>query len=605
MIWPAISGIKTLLKSDGTRQARLPAIGVIVLILAWSALPTDAQYQLPQDGRLFDANPQVGGNRYNYTRRPISPLMSGNLSATGNIRGGLSLRSFSPISSPLSFRAPLGSGALSGFRRDSVSVADSDSPLGRFIGRPYYDPASTVPSTGYLSGQYALDWGLVSAPPPAAPGSTYLGETMAQPLDLRLQSRLDLRSRIIGAPPSPTRPEASTIFGVGELPAASEAVADGQYLPPPWFWQAELGPESLDPLSSSARQADLASSLDTRLDFRLDQQMGPKPLGSSLNMILEGDATALLLEGQAGLQQEQTELLPTPDALQPVAGLPQPGQTQETPQQAQDATLPTLGTLDPSLLPGNDVFTDMQLALTLQRNPAAEWFTEIQAAVRHSATAVPELQKFADAQAEEFIGQVMSEPIRTFVGRADSSLNDELLKAEALLDIGQYYEAAARYDAARVLDPLNPLPLIGKGHAMLAAGQYLSAAVLLTRGLERFPELARFNVDLDSLMGGGEIIDIRRADIMRLLDQREDPRLRFLLGYLEYHTGDHDRGLENLEKAAAQAEPGSIMRRYPAMLRGGVLPVPKVPISVPTGPEAVPAEPGAAPSAAGQPPEEP
>jgi len=248
------------------------------------------------------------------------------------------------------------------------------------------------------------------------------------------------------------------------------------------------------------------------------------------------------------------------------------------------------------MLPGNDVFTDMQLALTLQRNPAAEWFTDMQAAVRQGAAATPELQEFADAQAEEFVGQVMDQPIRTFVGRGASALNDELLKAEALLDIGQYYDAAARYEIAHVVDPLNPLPLIGKGHALLAAGEYLSAAVFLTRGLERFPELVRFSVDLESLIGSGEIIDIRRADIMRRLAGREDPRLRFLLGYLEYHTGDRESGLKHLEKAAAEAEFGSIIRRYPAMLRGGALPAPKLPFSVPTQSGPAPGESGVVPT---------
>ena len=66
-----------------------------------------------------------------------------------------------------------------------------------------------------------------------------------------------------------------------------------------------------------------------------------------------------------------------------------------------------------------------------------------------------------------------------------------LRKAESLLEIGQYYEAARRYQAAHRLNPLNPLPLIGKGNAFLAAGNYASATVALLQGFERYPELVK------------------------------------------------------------------------------------------------------------------
>ena len=146
-------------------------------------------------------------------------------------------------------------------------------------------------------------------------------------------------------------------------------------------------------------------------------------------------------------------------------------------------------------------------------------------------------------------------------------MNDELLKAESLLEIGQYYEAARRYGAAHRLDPLNPLPLIGRGNAMLAAGEYLSAAASLVQGFQRYPELSRFSFDLTTLIGGGEIVDIRRADIMRRLESRDDARLRFLLGYLEYYGGDQVGGMRNIERAAELDRGQSIISRFPAMLR--------------------------------------
>ena len=142
-----------MMKTATCRQPFMRCAAVIGIVLACSATPLPAQYPVQQDGRLFDANTQLGAGRYNtYTRRPLSPLLRGNLSASGNVGRGFSLRSFSPIGSPTAFRGVLGSSALSAFRRDSVSVADAASPFGQMIGRPYYDPAGTVATTGFLRG---------------------------------------------------------------------------------------------------------------------------------------------------------------------------------------------------------------------------------------------------------------------------------------------------------------------------------------------------------------------------------------------------------------------------------------------------------------------
>src|SRR5262252_1190504 len=90
------------------------------LLLAASA---SAQTPVNNSGRLLDANPAVGGSRINGFQ-PGSSFIGGNAYATGNVRGGMALRSFSPISDPNAFRGSLGSSSLSDFVRDSVSVGD-------------------------------------------------------------------------------------------------------------------------------------------------------------------------------------------------------------------------------------------------------------------------------------------------------------------------------------------------------------------------------------------------------------------------------------------------------------------------------------------------
>src|SRR5262245_42373449 len=127
---------------------------LILLVFAVSAIEVaSGQYRIDQ-GRPLDANSAIGGTRFNDSV-PYQPLLGGNLTATGNIRGGLALRSFSPIGDPTGFRAGLGSSSLSGFLRDSVSVADRGSSLftpTSIAGRTFFDPSVTAPTAAYLTG---------------------------------------------------------------------------------------------------------------------------------------------------------------------------------------------------------------------------------------------------------------------------------------------------------------------------------------------------------------------------------------------------------------------------------------------------------------------
>src|SRR5262249_47517127 len=118
-------------------------------------LTTAASAQTPvnNSGRLLDANPAVGGLRIN-SFQPGSNFIGGNPYATGNVRGGMALRSFSPISDPNAFRGSLGSSSLSSFLRDSVSVGDIYSQSNTLGPTPFYDPSSIVPTVGTLRNQY-------------------------------------------------------------------------------------------------------------------------------------------------------------------------------------------------------------------------------------------------------------------------------------------------------------------------------------------------------------------------------------------------------------------------------------------------------------------
>jgi hypothetical protein len=528
-----------------------------------------AQTQVRQDGRLLDVNPQIGGGGVNYSR-PTSVFLPGNAIAGGTVRGGFGLQSRSTISDPTQFRGNLGSAALSNFRRDSVSTGDVLTGLGTpLTAMPYYDPARTVGNAAFYRGigNYGADTSF--AFPDASRRAAAALPGVRDPQDLRLDLGGDPRTfaRPGGIQPPRAGELNSSIFGVsGRLTAPTDVptnLVDASRSGP--LGSTLQNPTQVDPL----RAATAATATNQMLPGTRQQPTGA--LGALLNSqpadLLANRPT---LPGVYGIDG-----LPPPVPAGP--GVVKPETPLAVRKPADTPPLPAPRVVDPSVLPGHDVYTDMRLALALKRSPSTGWFSEMQAAAREDASIAAQLGEITQMEAGQFLEKMLRVPIRSLVGRGTAEVNNELIKAEGLMQVGQFYDAANRYEQARLLDPANPLPLLGKGHALLAAGDYLSAALALQRAIETFPDLARFPIDLKALLGGGETVDIRRADIMNRLREGEDARLRFLLGYLEYHSGNSQSGFENLEKAAAASPPSSLVARYPALLRGEESALPRPP----------------------------
>ncbi len=141
-------------------------------------------------------------------------------------------------------------------------------------------------------------------------------------------------------------------------------------------------------------------------------------------------------------------------------------------------------------------------------------------------------------------------PITSFVGKGESELNKRLKLAEQLLADGQYYKAADQYNFARIMDPQNPLPRLGRAMAFLAAGNYMTSTTNLFAAIQMFSPLAYFDLKMDAFLPDLRVLDRRRAELEQRLERREDFRLRFLLGFAEYYSGLKDIGLKDMTKAA-------------------------------------------------------
>ncbi|NLX14569.1 MAG: hypothetical protein GXY44_13080 [Phycisphaerales bacterium] len=157
--------------------------------------------------------------------------------------------------------------------------------------------------------------------------------------------------------------------------------------------------------------------------------------------------------------------------------------------------------------------------------------------------------------------------LKTFVGDGPAPVNTFLAQAEQALQGGHYYRAAGTYDLARAADPGNPLPLLGRAMALLAAGEYMTSATNLFLAISHYELLAYYRVDLRAFVPDLHILDRRRAEIEQRLAQGDEYRLRFLLGYAEYCSGFEELGLTNMSKAA-QAAPEQMheIRRFVRIL---------------------------------------
>lgn len=551
--------------------------GGIEIAEAQYAVDNRVDMRLPSAGPVPRINPAPYPAGQSYIR-PQSPLIGGNAFATGNVAGGLSLRSYSPISDPMAFRAPLGSTDLSTFRRDSVSPLTYLQGVNRdtFI-QPYHDPTRTTFTSGYVHG-------LAGFGPQTPRGG---------------RGRLDTRQSLMITPETPQ--QALSSFGPQSLPDATMGgpttssifgTENLAYMRPDQVPNVQVQ-RGLDALAAQMRDGQQqVGQLPGFPEQRTRRSFAERLAAQRPADRLTGQLDAMSpLERVLGGQTQET--LDQPIGLAGISG-PWQGGWQDGEfrsgwiirERADDAgdlddltdgLAPRPEDIDPSVLPGYDVYTDMRLALALEQSTHAEWFAEMRAAAMSHPELADDSTDAAIADAEGFREGMLNSPLRTFTGGGASALNDLMLKAESLMDIGHYFEAADRYRAAAALDPTNPLPAIGRGHALLAGGQYRSAVHALLRGLELFPDFARFSIDLKALLGGGEEVDIRRADLLRRLDQGEQAELRFLLGYLEYHSGQVERGMRNLRRAAELARPGSLIGRYPDMLQGVTpLPLPRL-----------------------------
>lgn len=146
---------------------------------------------------------------------------------------------------------------------------------------------------------------------------------------------------------------------------------------------------------------------------------------------------------------------------------------------------------------------------------------------------------------------------------SEAKFNQHIQTAQGHLKAGRYYAAADSFALASIykLDPgeagsdtvqADGLALCsaGRGHALFAAGEYISSALFLSRALEIAPEYVRVKIDLAAMLGGQDKLEGRIADIKEWMGRSGSGRLEFLLGYVYYRTGRLGQAKQAIEAAS-------------------------------------------------------
>ena len=133
---------------------------------------------------------------------------------------------------------------------------------------------------------------------------------------------------------------------------------------------------------------------------------------------------------------------------------------------------------------------------------------------------------------------------------SEAKFNQHMQTAEDYLKAGRFYAAADSFALASIykLDPgevgSDPVQAgglalcsAGRGHALLAAGEYISSALFLSRALEIAPEYVRTKTDLAGMLGGENKLESRIAEIKEWMGRSGSTKLEFLLGYVYYRMG--------------------------------------------------------------------
>ncbi len=526
---------------------------ILLTILALAGMPglAGAQYQLG-DGRGLDANLRQGSGGVNTPRQANTAGQYQDALVTGNVSGLASFRGDIDYGAAHEFRAELGSDDLFDFSRRSYGApqgrgstfdprdfGQTSNPPG-FGGQNLVFRSGTGAHAGQVTGFDRLGAsGANVRYRDVSPLQRYRGVGGLENVRLRAFDRRpigmarDDQGRLLQINSSP-------LTGVSFRRESPAAPAEVEPLP------FEAGPE-LPPneAETEARRADGAAAViaqirpgDDRPAADTDEQVD-SPLGRSGWGVIAPTYAALgerigaqLLPGRAA-RSDAAELKAFDQAM---------ARRLEQAEQADEA----------------QAEADVYLRMLQQIREAAD---QPDADADADADAGADADNAdADGAASEAFGRTIEKldydlpAMRSLAGSTDSRFNQAMSQAEAYLSRGEYFSAEQAYSRALRLRSDHPLAVVGRAHAQLGAGLFISAAKSLRSVLAAHPELIAAKYDRPLVPGEQRLAVLRKKLTHQAKTYPKDVAAPLLLAYLSYQQGQAYATAAQLD-ALAQRSP--------------------------------------------------
>jgi len=513
------------------------------------------------------------------TSNPIDN--SSALIVTGNVAGGKHFQGSVPYRPLTSIDAPLGSTSIDPFLRRTTPSATSADPagasspfysqtgtvatptggaLGRGLGTTYADGlspsqytlgsdlklppdsvASSLPSSSSASpvGDLALGWQTSSSPDGPATREDY-DRQMAQ-----LQERLARVKAELA--------QLERSLAAGEEPSGSSV----SQRPPLPYAEPQIGQPAGG--SETARRDELLQETARLLSATMGltdpagQQNDARPADSDATIPLETPVASPRLR----LYEEQ-------DDAQTPAGAPLSIDALVTPRTRGTAGVGATRSLNelPAVTRANETARAFDGASTFLNRPATSVPTQ---AFRRED--LPSADRVLEQARSTAPSQAASTPTLGRVAPPSASVNDDspaaklfdrhLQEGYRLMQRRDYHRASEAFTLATAYRPHDVRAYLGKGHALLAAGQYLDSALSVAKAVELDVPYVLQRTDLIQLVGGPDAFIAHFNELDRLIEADGGPQIQFLMAYI-YYQMDRPTEAKAAIDAAQRLLPASI-----------------------------------------------
>lgn len=183
--------------------------------------------------------------------------------------------------------------------------------------------------------------------------------------------------------------------------------------------------------------------------------------------------------------------------------------------------------------------------LPLLEKPEEEEKQELQEKDSESGEGELKIPKLSHAEVKTILGE--HESVESF---AAAKYEEYMRVAADFMKNNKYYRAADSYALAEVFKSNDPTALIGRGHALFAAGEYMSSSYFIERAITISPEFASGKLDLATIFSDRDLYESRVNKIVEWYKRSEAPELAFLLAYMFYQDGNLGMAVQAIEEAS-------------------------------------------------------